>query len=68
MHLFILLQLLEQERSRFKFSQISPDAVPIHPEEHNEVYDDEPEGAGGGLTICFPFEAVADCDNIAGTQ
>jgi hypothetical protein len=59
---------MKQERSRLKFSQISPDAVPIHPEEHHEVYDDEPEGAGGGLTIWVPFEAVADCDNIVGTQ
>ncbi|EFX71871.1 hypothetical protein DAPPUDRAFT_111327 [Daphnia pulex] len=61
-------KLMEQERSRLKFSQLSPDAVPIHPEEHHEVYDDEPEGAGGGLTIWVPFEAVADCDNIVGTQ
>jgi len=59
---------LEQERSRIKFPQISPDAVPIHPEEHEEVYDDEPEGAGGGLTICVPFEGLADGDNIVGTQ
>nr|CAH0110445.1 unnamed protein product [Daphnia galeata] len=59
-------KLLEQESSRLKFAQISPDAVAIHPAEHEEVYDDEAEGAGGGMAICVHVEA--DADNIVATQ
>ena len=51
---------MEQQRSYMKSVQISPDAVTVNPEEHEEIYDDEPEGAGSGIAICVPVEVDAD--------
>lgn len=34
---------------------MSPDTA-INPAESEEVYDDEPEGGGGIVTVCVPVE------------
>lgn len=46
------------ELQRFLPKARSLHAITIHPEELEEVYDEEPEGAGGGMAIIVRQEAA----------